>query len=163
MWRRFNWLEEAFAGGSSWRRMVGVTRCFAARRRARAVYNLAGMLMYMAVYTRLRAHTHGCDSRRENRRNSPSVRDLTAVEARTGEGSRNLGIRARNLGFWRRNLGISGLNLGFQIVTSALDSMLTRTYVNARGYDPTFLHLPRMRARAHARRNRNAVHEVAGN
>lgn len=126
---------------------------------AHTMYMVTYKAMYMPMYIAIRAVVR---VRRLGGKNSWNIRYgnvLTAVGRCSVFRSRNLGFEGRNLGFGVRNLGFSRRNLGFQNVTSVAGSMLTRIYVNDRGYEATFLPLMRTRAHVRTRRNVHRAHE----
>ena len=127
--------------------------------RAHTMYMATYKAMYMPMYVAMRAVVR---VRRLEGKNSQNIRHgnvLTAVGRCSVLGVRNLVFEGRNLGFGVRNLGFSGRNLGFQNVTSVAGSMLTRTYVDDRGYEAIFLPLTRTRTHVRTRRNVHRAHE----
>jgi len=127
--------------------------------RAHTMYMAAYKAMYIPMYMAMRAVVRVRRLKGKNSRNIRYSNVLPAVGRCSVLRIRNLVFEGRNLGFGVRNLGFSGRNLGFQNVTSVAGSMLTRTYVNDRGYEAIFLPLTRMRAHVRTRRNVRRAHE----
>jgi len=127
--------------------------------RAHTMYMATYKELHTPMYVAMRAVVRVRRLEGTNSRNIQYGNVLTAAGRCPVLRVRNLVFEGRNLGFCVRNLGFSGPNLGFQNVTSVAGSMLTRTYVNDRGYEAIFLPLTRTRAHVRTRRNVHRAHE----